>query len=718
MATNETVNILVVDDLPDKLLSLEALLSSPGQHVVTALSGREALRRLLEHDFAVILLDINMPDMDGFETARLIRQRKQTAHTPIIFVTAFGDEAQTAQGYSLGAVDYIFAPVVPEILRTKVGVFVDLYRKTEQVRRQADERVALAREQAARVAAEENTRRSSFLAEVTSVLASSLDYETIIRSFLRRLVPHFADLAGVMLVAEPGQAWQCELAWILHPPQDIETFRDQGPDAHYGSLWPVLERVRDAGEGEWIEDLALVCPLLSDEANPASETLGLTGSAFLLPLRARGHTLGVLTVVRGESGRRFSPAEQGYAEELAGRAAMAIDNARLYREVQEADRRKNDFLAMLAHELRNPLAPIRSAVYILRKIGSTEPQARWAQDVIERQLNQMVRLVDDLLDVSRITRGKIVLQIGRVDLAAVVDSAVETARPLIEAAGHQLTVNLPAEPVVVQGDLTRLAQVLGNLLNNSAKYTEKGGRISITVRRQGAQAVVQVCDSGIGIPPDMLPHVFEMFAQVDRSVGRSQGGLGIGLTLVKSLVEMHGGTITAASAGPGQGSEFTVSLPLAPATADSAPPPPQEKDAGLKASDRRILVVDDNVDSAEAMAMMLQMAGNEVRMSHDGPSALAEAANFRPDVVLLDIGLPGMDGYEVARRLRALPHLQQALLIAQTGWGQADDRRRAREAGFDHHLVKPVELSALHELIAGLNRGNGTTQASDHSCPV
>jgi len=320
-----------------------------------------------------------------------------------------------------------------------------------------------------------------------------------------------------------------------------------------------------------------------------------------------------------------------------------------------------------------------------------------------------VRLVDDLLDVSRITRGKIELRKERVELAAVVASAVETSRPLIEASGHELTVTLPPEPIPLDADLTRLAQVFSNLLNNAARYTEQGGHIWLTAelasggRQPPDEVVVKVRDTGLGIPADMLPKIFEMFTQVDRSLERSQGGLGIGLTLVKRLVEMHGGSVEARSDGPSQGSEFTVRLPVAVASASPQPQPP--KGEGEKTADpagRRILVVDDNKDSADSLSMMLRITGMEVRTAYDGLEAVAAAAAFNPDVVFLDIGLPKLNGYEAARRIREQPWGKDMVLVAVTGWGQEVDRRRSQEAGFNAHMVKPVDPAALQQMLAAL----------------
>ncbi|MDX2171259.1 MAG: ATP-binding protein [Deltaproteobacteria bacterium] len=383
----------------------------------------------------------------------------------------------------------------------------------------------------------------------------------------------------------------------------------------------------------------------------------------------------------------------------ARQAADILERARFLETLAEADRRKTEFLATLAHELRNPLAPIANASQILQRAGDDAALAESSRAVIDRQVQQLVRLVDDLLDLSRITTGKLELRPRHCELAAIVATAVETSRPIIEAAGHRLTVELPAEPIALYGDDTRLAQVLLNLLNNAAKYTAQGGDIRIGAERQGEQVVIRVRDSGAGIEPHMLSRIFDLFAQVADSLGSAQGGLGIGLTLARRLVEMHGGRIEASSEGSNRGSEFTVYLPLgAPTAAQEATAAPAA--AAPNPAARRILVVDDNQDAAESMSLLLSLLGNEVRTAYDGVQALHEADAFRPDLVLLDIGLPGLNGYEVAERLRSDPLLGRATLVALTGWAQDDDRRRSREAGFDHHLVKPTELADLQRILA------------------
>jgi signal transduction histidine kinase len=368
-------------------------------------------------------------------------------------------------------------------------------------------------------------------------------------------------------------------------------------------------------------------------------------------------------------------------------------------ELQEADRRKDEFLATLAHELRNPLAPIRNGLQILRLAGGQPAAEEKARGMIERQVQQMVRLIDDLLDLSRISRGKVELRREPVDLAAVAQGAVETSRPLIEQSGHELIVLLPPEPVFVDADVTRISQVIANLLNNAAKYTEKGGRIELRAEREGDTTRISVRDNGVGIPPAMLPQVFEMFTQVDRSLERSQGGLGIGLSIVKRLVEMHGGTVEAHSGGHGQGSEFVVRLPVLGGNAEIPRSSEDGERAGAPAR-RRILVADDNVDSASSLAMMLTLMGNEVQTAHDGVEAVKAAAAFRPDVILLDIGMPKMNGYDACREIRKQPWGRGIFLLALTGWGQEEDKRRSREAGFDDHLVKPVEPAELERKLA------------------
>ncbi|MDB5387603.1 MAG: domain S-box protein, partial [Planctomycetaceae bacterium] len=365
---------------------------------------------------------------------------------------------------------------------------------------------------------------------------------------------------------------------------------------------------------------------------------------------------------------------------------------------------KDEFLAMLAHELRNPLAPIANAAQMLDMLNQGQnEEVRWACNIIDRQVRQMTRLIDDLLDVSRITRGKINLQRTLIEVSAIISAAVETSRPLIESRKQKLNIALTADVIKVEADITRIAQVITNLLNNAAKYTNEGGEIWLRVERDEGQAIIRVRDNGAGMPPDLLPVVFDLFTQADRTIDRSQGGLGIGLTLVRSLVELHHGTVSAASAGLGFGSEFVVRLPLALAAPRSDT---ETKSLGLnhvaKRPLHRILVVDDNVDAATTLALMLKAMGHETVVSHDGMAAIKMAETFSPKLVILDIGLPGMNGYMVAQKLRSIPAMKEVVIAALTGYGEEQDRRRSMEAGFDEHFVKPLNFTVLQELLGAL----------------
>lgn len=508
-------SFLLVDDLEENLLSLEALLRREGLKLLKARSGDEALELLLLNDVALALIDVQMPHLNGFELAELMRGNERTRRVPIIFVTAGNADSQRRfRGYEAGAVDFIQKPIEPDVLRSKAEVFFQLYHQRQQIAAQRDE------------------------------LAAS-------------------------------------------------------------------------------------------------------------------------------------------AEAL-----------------KEADRRKDEFLATLAHELRNPLAPLRSGLDILRRNPNGEGAGE-VREMMDRQLAHLVRLIDDLLDVSRVSQGKIELRKEKVAAADVVRAAIEASRPFIDAAGHSLAVDVSSQPLWLDADLTRLSQVVANLLNNAAKYTPHGGHIRLSVASDGDRVAIEVADDGIGIPADMQSKVFDLFTQVHNHLDRSQGGLGIGLALVKQLVDMHGGTVSAESAGPGSGSRFSVRVPLARGPASQATP-----DGPVAVPDQanalKVLVVDDNPDVAQAVGWMLEEIGHRYHVVHDGRRALPEAREYRPDVILLDIGLPGMDGYEVCRALREDELFKDTPIIAQTGWGQARDKTSASEAGFNDHLTKPVALDDLERVLAGV----------------
>jgi signal transduction histidine kinase/DNA-binding response OmpR family regulator len=677
----ERASILIVDDLDEKLLVFTTVLEHPSYQLVCARSGAEALKHVLKTEFAAILLDVNMPDIDGFETATLIRQYKRSAHTPIIFVTAYADEMQTLRGYSLGAVDYILSPIVPDVLRSKVKVFVDLHLTQRRLRRHVDERVALAAAQAARSVAEENTRRSNFLSQASQRLSASLDPEAAARQLLELLVPELGTRASVALcdeAGEPAVVFDCELSEGGARRLGVRTAAD------------LSER-----EGEsWRRTLGGV----ADPGGGASDPLRL-------PLVTARRAVGALVLWTSGGGGDL-------VQELAERSAVALENAGLYRSLQveiderrdiearlkTSNRRKDEFLAMLSHELRNPLAPIRTALEVIRQVAPNEPRLSWAMDVTRRQINQLTRLVEDLLDVARINQGKITLQVEPIDLRAVVEHAVETVLPFAKTRRHRLTRTVPDAPVMMRGDFARLSQVLANLLNNAAKYTEDSGTIEIALAvTPASRAEITVTDNGIGIDAELLPNVFELFEQGKRSLDRSQGGLGVGLTLVHRLVEMHHGSVEAKSAGTGLGSQFRVTLPCLAGVPER--PAPSVSSPSMTRHACRILVVDDNQDAADSTSVLLQLAGHEVKTVADGHDALASAPVFAPNVILLDIGLPGLDGYAVARQLRAMAETRSSCLIALTGYGQPTDRDRASEAGFDHHLTKPADPDVLLRVI-------------------
>ena len=553
--------------------------------------------------------------------------------------------------------------------------------------------------------AEEATR---LLADAGEVLGASLDYHTTLQNLARVVVPRFADWCAVDLLTDTGELKRMA---VFHPDpervaQATELFERYPPSRStpYGA-WHVIE----TREPEWAAEIT---PEMLDAATRDPEHRALVlrlalRSYISVPLTARGATIGVLTLVHAESGRRYRESDVSLALDLARRAAAAVDNAQLYQQLRAEDRRKDEFLATLAHELRNPLAPIRTGLALLRASNDPSQTAR-TREVMDRQLQHMVRLIDDLLDLSRVTRGRVQLEREQADLASVIGTAIEASRPLIDNAGLRLSVKLPDAPVLVDVDRTRMSQVLSNLLNNAAKFTPRGGRIEVeaVVQDDEREVTVRVRDTGVGLPAQMLTHIFEMFSQVGDAQARTQGGLGIGLTLVKRLVELHGGRVWAESEGPGRGSTFIVRIPRVPESAEAPQPPDEPSPAPRSLPARRVLVVDDNADAAEMLAALLEADGHDVRTAFSGPSALELVEAFHPHVVFLDIGMPGMSGYELAQRLRAKATLRDTMLVAVSGWGQDEDRRRSKEAGLDHHLTKPVDPRAVQELVGQVRPGS------------
>jgi len=696
----ERSNILIVDDRLDKRVVFRTILEELDQNIVTASSGEEALKWLLDNDSAVILLDVNMPGMDGLETAELIRARRKSAHTPIIFITAFADEMHTARGYSLGAVDYILSPVVPNILRSKVKALVQLHRLNAELKKRSDERVALVKEQAARSMAEESQRRASFLAEATQVMASSLDVDTILKGASGLVVPFLADYGSVVLVRDDGsvraQRSAAVAGWNPYLGAHANAFEVKAAE--------VLARAIAQGASESAGSLGVAPTDANQPDDPPA------GEIHAFPLVTRGQARGALVLALGPSRRSLAGDNLSLADSLAGRAASALENCLLYEEIQRADQRKNEFLATLSHELRNPLAPMRAALHMLRAKTVDPEKARSLLETMDRQVGQMTRLVEDLLDISRITRGAIELRRETLEVGAEVRNAIESCHGQLESGGHEVVINAPLEPLYVVADRVRLQQILENLILNAAKYTNPGGRIEVSAEATISEAVIRVKDNGIGIPHDKLTQVWELFVQVDQSPERIRKGLGIGLALVRDLVHRHGGTVEAQSDGLGNGSTFIVRMPRAVRVdlpAATQPAPAAQPAKAPASAGKRILIVDDNLDACETLAMMLELLGQQTRQAHEGTGALKAAQEYRPELIFMDIGLPGLTGHEVAERMRGELGMKDTYIVALSGYGTEEDRRKSLFAGFDNHYVKPLDPSALPGILAEADRRKG-----------
>lgn len=673
---DETVKILLVDDEARNLDALESILESSGCTLVRAQTADQALLSILHNEFAAIVLDIKMPGTDGLQLAQLIKQRKRSQHVPILFLTAHNlDEREVLQAYGVGGVDFLSKPINPEILRSKVAVFANLFRTTRALasavealnaevtkRQKAQEQLRLAKE-------ELETRVLERTAELARAHRDVRDNEERLRLALAvaQVATWEWDLAtGRMrwsadpeiLFGFPAGSFgpNSRIANAVHP-EDVATLENAFHSAMVtGDFEAEYRAVRPDGTVVWIAERGRV---VQDSNNQPTRIVGVT-----VDLTRR---------------------------------------KRLEEELLQSDRRKDEFLATLAHELRNPLAPVRYAVKVLETKGPVTPELQWAIELIERQTQHMTRLIDDLLDVNRITRNTLELRKESVELASILRSAVEASHPFIDQNQQKLILDLPSEPICLEADPVRLSQVFCNLLNNASKYSkvpEGGGNIWISARREESAVFVTVRDAGIGIAPTMLGKVFEMFTQIGRSIGQSEGGLGIGLALSKRLVEMHGGSIHATSGGPGKGSEFTVRLPVlhpnvaAPSTRVSQ----AEQNSG-----RRVLIADDNPDVLESFEIMLRIQGHDVATANDGMEALQKAEHFCPEVIVLDLGMPKLNGFDTARRLREQPWGRDAVMIALTGWGHDRDKQQSAEAGFDVHLVKPVDPTTLLKAINNAN---------------
>jgi signal transduction histidine kinase/DNA-binding response OmpR family regulator len=734
-AACRTLDILVVDDTERNLDALEAMLGGVDARVVKARSGSEALRRLIRQDFALVLLDVRMPDMDGFETARLVRERERSRDTPIVFLTAYERSREDeVRGYGLGAVDFLAKPIVPEVLRAKVAVLLELRRKTEEVRRQAALlRAAEAREHERRLGEARRAWEDEALRREVERERQVSDAVHRSNARLRLLT----EVARELLLREDLGSFPGWLFPLVKGHLAVDACLHHRREASDGAL--VLEA--HAGlESERVGAVERVPPsdqlfgraaasqglvVVEDTGPPDAPAFPFLRAAALgacaaYPLRAGSQLHGTLAF--GTARRSgFEPEELAAMGLVSDQIAAALERARLVHELRhsagelersaaelrEADARKDQFLAMLGHELRNPLAPVLNGVKLMRRCAPPQPGLERVLAAADRQIAVMRRLLDDLLDVSRIRSGKVELRREPVDLQRVVADAVETTVSILEERRHALEVRLPEAPLLVMGDPVRLAQVMANLLHNAAKYTDSGGHVEVRGERQGDEAVLIVKDDGTGIAPDVLPHVFGLFVQGEQSADRARGGLGLGLTLVKNLVELHGGKVSARSGGPGQGSEFEVRLPAlreeeaAVAAVREVSPPRTHQATAREARPLDVVIVEDNRDVRESLKELLELRGCKVQEAKDGKSGLELIRARSPQIAIVDIGLPGIDGYELAREVRATP--TPTRLVAMTGYANREERDRALHAGFDAHMAKPVDFDDLSRLIDKLS---------------
>jgi signal transduction histidine kinase len=670
---NGNANILMVDDRPDKLLALEASLEDLQLNIVRAYSGPEALRHVLSQEFAVILLDINMPNMDGFETAEIIRQRRGSAHVPIIFLTAMLEDTYVQRSYSLGAVDYILTPVVPQVLRSKVGVFVDLFKKTQQVR----------------VQAEGLRQRATQLYRLTDASVAIHSADTV-----EKVAQIAMDTARQIIGAHQA------MMWASYPPMQPVS------RASYSSKYPSRQEaafnfeqhaahahLRNGNKVTRMSRHELRTQLLvngSTEIGPPLKGL------LAVPLSARdGRQMGWILVSDRISGD-FTDDDQAILLQLGQMASVAIENI-LFAQERQANRFKDEFLATLSHELRTPLNAISGWVQLLR-LNGVRGEVAHGLDVIDRNVKSQTKLIEDLLDLSRITSGHLRLNKTTVPARSILEAAVEALRPLLTERGIALICQIDGDGLIL-GDSDRLQQVFGNLLSNAAKFTPAGGTITVSARANESGSQISIADTGVGIDPQFLPHVFDRFRQADSSSSRRHGGLGIGLTIVHCIVEQHGGTVTAHSPGKGRGSTFTINLPPGP-TDTAGPRTPIRVDLAGQLptlASVRVLLVDDDADAREVVAEMLQRHHATVSKAESAERALELVDSIGPDILVTDLAMPERDGFSLLRDLRRLPPDRRGNIpaIALTAYARPEDRAKTFAAGFHAHLSKPVDPDAL-----------------------
>ena len=696
---HKPIRILLVEDNPhDRRVFHRAFRKSEIVTQITDCKRAEAALELLAADastYDLVVSDHGLPGSSGLDLYRQLQDRQ--IQLPFVLLTGVGNELLAVEALKLGVDDYLPKNAGQAYIQQLPTTLARVY----QVHR---DRVLKAKVEAE---LEDRESKEQFLSEATAtaLLAAMEDYETTAAKLARLPVPFFADWCLVDLCGQNGVPRHTAGA---HVALDQQRLVDEVTIALAATHNPgtVASEVMQRRQPRLIAQILDPQELFGAEvADIAEIVLALNPhSALCVPLLVRDRFIGVMWLFHSDSGRAYNDSNVAFAERLGQRAAIAIENARAYAAVQEADRRKDEFLATLAHELRNPLAPLCNALEILRNRNADSSLVEKSTATMARQIDHMVRLVDDLLDLSRVMRGKITLRKQKVALDTIIERALETTLPVIEARKHELILNLPEQDVWLDVDEVRIAQIFANLLNNAAKYTDNGGHIWLRADIKDGELLVRVRDDGIGMEPREQSHVFDLFQQAESAIERAHGGLGIGLTLVRSLTEMHGGSVSTRSDGAGKGSEFIVRLPVPQSSRRTGYiAAADERSTGAPSRELHILVVDDNVDAAEMLSELIRLDGHQVTSFHEGKSALEQATTLQPDVIFLDIGLPDMSGYEVAERLRQQEQFDDTWIIAVTGFGQEVDRRRTRHSGFDRHLVKPVHPQRIQELLAAVS---------------